>query len=386
MKRNFCVILSILTIHSIISQEIDKNLLIQAGDQVCDCISALPESPLEDDIANCFQTGSLLLQFSGITDELQKQGKKKKKKEKYEVDLGEGDLEIEWYLIDNCERYQQLYPESKYYVLLEKSAPVACDCISTIATDISLSVKNKAIQECMIGSYRETDADPDSYPKTVEDIRLFYEFLEEILINNCEALSKVTFSDDQVNEYSYSSNEKAIEAYNKGQVAWQEQKIKKAIKYYEKAINIDPKFVFAWDNLGRAYREINKLDEAINAYKESLAIDPENRVPLMNIGIAYSYKQDWDSALMYYNLLQEYHPDDAEAPYGKALIYFNKGNLDASLENAITAYKLYEANKSPYKNDAIRVVGALYDAFITSNKEEDFHKICEENQINFNLK
>jgi len=368
------------------SQETHQDILMKAGNQVCDCISALPEETSEDSISDCFQIGSLLIQFSEITDELNEKEKNEKPKEEYEVNLGERDLDLEWYLIDNCERYQQLYPATKYYTLLEKSAPIACDCISTIGTDISLGMKNKAIQDCMIGSYRETDASPETYPTTAEDVRLFYDILEEILINDCEALGTVTFSDDQVNEFSYSSNEKALEAYNKGQIAWEEQKIDKAIKWYEKAVKIDPLFVFAWDNLGRAYREVNMLDEAIIAYKESLKIDPQNRVPLMNIGIAYSYMQDWENALKYYNLLQEYHPNDAEAPYGKALIFYNNGNLVAALENAIAAYKLYEASKSPYKNDALKVIGALYEAFLSNNKEEDFHSICEENQINFNLK
>lgn len=45
---------------------------------------------------------------------------------------------------------------------------------------------------------------------------------------------------------------------------------------FEKAVEIDPTYPAAWNNLGIAYEEQGKLDDANKAYSKAVELDPDN--------------------------------------------------------------------------------------------------------------
>jgi tetratricopeptide (TPR) repeat protein len=49
-----------------------------------------------------------------------------------------------------------------------------------------------------------------------------------------------------------------------------------AIKYYDKALEIDPKDANVWVNKAVALHKLEKYDEAIECYDKALEIDPED--------------------------------------------------------------------------------------------------------------
>eukprot|EP00897_Mesotaenium_endlicherianum_P005434 jgi/Mesen1/4919/ME000246S04138 len=59
---------------------------------------------------------------------------------------------------------------------------------------------------------------------------------------------------------------------------YSENKVDKAIKQYEKAVQLQPGYVTAWNNLGDAYEKDAKLPQALRSYEEALIYDPSNRV------------------------------------------------------------------------------------------------------------
>lgn len=59
-----------------------------------------------------------------------------------------------------------------------------------------------------------------------------------------------------------------------------------AIKCYDKAIELDPNYTFAWSGKGNALSNLGKFEEAIICYDKSLAIDPNNKYALDNKDLA----------------------------------------------------------------------------------------------------
>lgn len=51
---------------------------------------------------------------------------------------------------------------------------------------------------------------------------------------------------------------------------------KEAAYRFEKAIDIDPTYGAAWNNLGIAFEQLGKFLEARNAYEKALALEPNN--------------------------------------------------------------------------------------------------------------
>jgi Flp pilus assembly protein TadD len=51
---------------------------------------------------------------------------------------------------------------------------------------------------------------------------------------------------------------------------------KEATYRWEKAVEIDPTYAAAWNNLGIGYEQEGRFEEARKAYEKALALDPKN--------------------------------------------------------------------------------------------------------------
>jgi tetratricopeptide (TPR) repeat protein len=395
MKINRSIVIVFLLFINYVTTAQDNDKITVMSEITCECINNISDEIWESDpkekVEDCFQAavlGGLLsmisLDSTKKTDSIVVEvGSNKVKNGDVVInEIDKSDLELtKERLRENCERYKIFENKKDFSSLMKKATISSCACIAEINTALPSEEKNKRIEKCMIESVSKETNSSEERPQTVEDIRAFYKNLQRELVINCKAIKRVTFSNDEEKLYSYSSNKKASEFYSKGQKAFKDSKFKEAIRYYKKAVKIDSKFVFAWDNLGRTYREVNQLDKAIEAYKSSIKIDSLNPTPIMNTAVAYNYKKDFDNAIKYYKLLKLYYPNDPEGSYGLALAYMNKRSLENSLLNAINAYELYKKTNSAYQVDAERLMTYLFAHFKEDGKEEEFKRICIEKNI-----
>lgn len=210
-----------------------------------------------------------------------------------------------------------------------------------------------------------------------------YNELERYLMQNCESVQKAT----QTTETSYdkfSKNDTALNFYQKAVDASKQENWKEAIQNYEQAVKIDPKFIYAWDNLGICYRRVGEYDKALNAYKQSLAADPKGKMPLQNIAITYVYKKEYQKAIDAYNDFDKVYPGDPEVYYGMGQVYFTHlKNNEKGLDNICKAYRLYSEQKSPYRSDAEKMIGYIYKIMKEEGKTDKFKEILKNNNIQF---
>ncbi len=66
-----------------------------------------------------------------------------------------------------------------------------------------------------------------------------------------------------------------IELAQKG--LWKEAEFR-----WEKAVELDPTYASAWNNLGIAYEQGGKFSEALKAYEKARELDPKNTYILQN--------------------------------------------------------------------------------------------------------
>lgn len=51
---------------------------------------------------------------------------------------------------------------------------------------------------------------------------------------------------------------------------------KEAAYRWEKAVEVDPTYGAAWNNLGIGYEQLGRFDDARNAYEKAMALEPGN--------------------------------------------------------------------------------------------------------------
>lgn len=289
----------------------------------------------------------------------------------------------------------QLHIDSS--TLLSESARMACKCIDSItvsqkdhkeiSTDIAECIDEqvgayqlslKLMETLKGGSNRvelNTNKESDEYKK-------YYYQLERWLKDSCASMNKAVTSNNSESELSMSRDPKARAEYNKGIDRMEGNDLEKAVNHFQKAVSHDPRFVFAWDNLGVTLRKLGRYDEALEAYQKSLELDPKGVTPLHNIPVVYEYQKKFDKALEAYNGISGVYPDDPEAYYGAGRIYtYFLVDLEKGLDKMCKAYNAYIEIKSPYRVDAEKNINYIYGKMKAEGKEARFYEILKENHL-----
>ena len=135
---------------------------------------------------------------------------------------------------------------------------------------------------------------------------------------------------------------------DKGDKAYREAKMHKAIEYYNKGLKLYPEHYGAWYNLGNIYVAYEDYYSSVYAYSQAFKHNPRMMVARMNYGIISSERLgDFDSAITQYDNVIKTKRHLLSIPYvynnkvsykeNRAIAYYNKG----------VAYRL----KSLYAND-----------------------------------
>lgn len=134
----------------------------------------------------------------------------------------------------------------------------------------------------------------------------------------------------------------------KGDKAYHDMRMQKAIGYYNTALKYYPQHYSAWYNLGNIYVAYEDYYSALYAYSQAFKYNPNMMIARMNYGIVASEKLgDFDSAIKQYEQIIKTKRHLLEIPY----IYNNK--ISSKENKAIAYYNMgYSYRmKSLYAND-----------------------------------
>ena len=156
-----------------------------------------------------------------------------------------------------------------------------------------------------------------------------------------------------LNAAAYRAPKDALKAYEKGMAAEQNEKYADAEKYFEKAVEIYPKYGSAWYELGVTRQKTKDRDGAKAAFTEATRVDKKMLAPYLKLTeMAYAAK-DWPEVLQLTEHIIDMDPmgrtnvtgyvldldpiNAGMAYYYNAMANYELGRIDAAEKSALKA-------------------------------------------------
>jgi tetratricopeptide (TPR) repeat protein len=132
--------------------------------------------------------------------------------------------------------------------------------------------------------------------------------------------------------------------YNQGVDLQEQGRYDEAIEEYNKAIELNPEFVEAYQKRGGIYNaEKNEFDKAIADFDKAIKLDPEFALAYTGRGMAYAFKHEFDKAIADFDKAIKLDPG--------AVNYFVRGCVYAEVGESNKAIsdleKCIELSKDP---------------------------------------
>ena len=113
-----------------------------------------------------------------------------------------------------------------------------------------------------------------------------------------------------------------------------------AVEYYTKAIEIDPTYVFCYDDRGRAYANLGQYDLAIADFEKAIEMDPDYSSPRNSLAMTYYRMGDYENALESIKVALEIDPTST-LYNARADTYRSLGRYDEALADIESALWLH---------------------------------------------
>jgi adenylate cyclase len=204
----------------------------------------------------------------------------------------------------------------------------------------------------------------ESYRGTMDDIFLIQEQVSEKIV---EALRmKITGEEKTHLQKRYTDNTEAWQCYLQGRYLWNkrnENSLKSAIKYFEKALEKDPDYALAWVGLADTYSLMGEF--TIMSRRELLpklrtaihkALELDNQLGEAHISLAISVmlnEWDWDRAEKEFKLGLELSPNYATGHHWYAEWLLFTGNTERAMEEITIAIELDPVSPGILKDKGI---------------------------------
>ena len=123
-----------------------------------------------------------------------------------------------------------------------------------------------------------------------------------------------------------------------------------AIEHYRKALELDPKLVPAYSNLGAALNDKGEVEAAIECYENVILLDPQHADAFFNMGSLQIRKQETEAAIESFNTALAIEPTHSEASNGLGLVFKHQGNYSSAIEYFKKAVELNPNYSIAHKN------------------------------------
>lgn len=99
---------------------------------------------------------------------------------------------------------------------------------------------------------------------------------------------------------------------NLGRIEYDKMRFYNARRFFEKAIQIDPRYTLAHYNLGNAFDSLGEFEKAIESYKKTIELNPNYKNAHCNLAIDYQNTGKLMDALRHWYRFSTLSPDGGE--------------------------------------------------------------------------
>ncbi|MDA0591683.1 MAG: tetratricopeptide repeat protein, partial [Planctomycetota bacterium] len=143
-----------------------------------------------------------------------------------------------------------------------------------------------------------------------------------------------------------------------------------ALASYDRALELDPKYAFAWNNRGIALRNLGRFEESLASYDRALELDPERSVAWNNRGIAIRDLGRFEESLASYDRALELDPKYVLAWNNRGIALRKLGRFEESLASCDRALELAPEHAFAWNNrgSALQNVGRLEESLASYDR------------------
>ncbi|KAG9393601.1 Glycosyl transferase family 41 [Carpediemonas membranifera] len=127
-----------------------------------------------------------------------------------------------------------------------------------------------------------------------------------------------------------------------------EHRFAEAIEHLKLAIELDPTYAPAHNNLGTAYRALGNLPDAVASYLQAVKLDPNYADPYSNLGNVLKHGGDYRKALQYYTKALQLNPSFFDAHMNVGHLYKDHSRLEKALVHYTRALDIDPASTDAF--------------------------------------
>ena len=151
------------------------------------------------------------------------------------------------------------------------------------------------------------------------------------------------------------SPQSEVAHYGLGYAYAERQNHIRAIREYEKTVELSPRFAQAYYNLGISYAALEQLPRAIRHYEKAIELHPGDWRANFHLGVSYARTNRWKDAVRYLEAARDVRPDTASIHVYLGVAWKTMGDFPRAQRALEQALILDEKTSSIYEH-----LGELY--------------------------
>ena len=172
--------------------------------------------------------------------------------------------------------------------------------------------------------------------------------------------------------------------YIQANIHKQLKKYDSAINYFEEAIQLNPNFSEAYNNLGNTKKRVGKIDEAISCFKKAIELKENNIEAHLNLANVYKENRYFNEIIKIYEKILSFNQNDVKTLYNLGSTYLFLGDISKGKyyfekiikinKNHIPSYRNYiSVTKIAKKNEIFKQLELLNEDIFSDDDKVLFY-------------